>query len=564
MTTATSQDTITLNYNLYDLPTAQHKAGLAGLLFLIRTLQQRQVSPLPEILSETPVSLSLKLNIDSFQTLFKEVYAACLVESTAKQLRKDKQKQVIEPLRIEEKLSLKTNKNENIYIYHDVRPKGGVFSSYLPGGESSSWLKLWQDMLWGTLRGIPATRGIYEEQLESQSCSEANKIWAQLLKSQTPKHSQLTGPVASSVYVGAQDVNAEQVPFQGLVAQNLLLHFWTLVAFVYVPQRFKVEHKQLKSEYAGYVLAIPEVAHLQDFLDVYIPLLQNLNEEKLGFRPKDALMAIPEEAGMDYLFHLAQSGFLESKGKRLKHLIHSVELHHLEKPGNSLKILSTNKIAPQGRWFREYENLRQWLRNPLFKIQCLKNLLHNTPWYQGMDMLFSLYPSELFCYKRTQPQYAFFGWDAKRRFKILIDELSKKEAYDQTMVDLAEDQLCRSVYRLLRHYAQLKSESKSGRRYEDFKHQIKEKGYPTDYYDAREKVCRDAFLAIRGRREADFVEYFTGTICSVPHYLPEEEFIRVSQALLHDWETVKTLSLLALSAHSYLGSPKKETEGENV
>ncbi len=562
MTTATEQETITLNYNLYDLPTAQHKAGLAGLLFLIQTLMKRNVSPLPEIIEKTPISVKIIFSETSLQTLFKEIYAACLVESTSKQVRKDKNKQIIEPLRIEERLSADGKKNEKIYIYQDVRPRGRFFADYFSGGEESPWLKLWQDMLWGTLRAIPATRGIYEEQLENKTCTEAGKVWAQLLKTTKPKNQSLTNAVASSIYIGAQNVNAEQVPFMGLIAQNLLLHFWSLVSLVYVPQRFSIEEERIKFEYAGFVLAIPEVSHLEDFLETYIPLIQNLTLEKWGYRPKDALITFPDEAGMEYLFQLTHAGFLEAKGKKLKRVVNSIELHHLEKQGKVTRILTTDKVVPNSRWFNKYENVRKKIHNPYFKSLYLKNILMDSLWYQGFNRALNIYSWKLFIYNPTKPMFNFFGVDAKNCFKILIEDLEKKERSKIQMPELANDQLARSVYRLIRGYAQFKSESKSGVQYESIKDSIKTQGYPKAYREAREKVCSDAFLAMRGRREADFIEYFTGTICSVPHFLPEDEFIQVGHALLHDWETVKTLSMLALSAHSYLTSPKKETEGE--
>lgn len=561
MTSATEQDTITLDYSLYDLPTAQHKAGLAGLLFLLQNLKAKGAGPLPEIVQQTPVAVSLKWTEQSLQTVFQALYAACLVESNSKQLRKNKQKEVIEPLRIEERVLPDGKKKEKIYVYQDVRPKGTFLADYFPAGEVSPWLKLWQDMLWTTLRGIPATRGIYEEQLEPQMCTEATKFWNQLQKAQKPKTKDLTQAVSSSIYVGAQDVNAEQVPFQGLIAQNLLLHFWTLTSLVYVPQRYTVEDDRIKSEYAGFVLAIPEVSHLEDFLEAYVPLIQNLDPNKLGYRPKAALVSLPDEAGMEFLYQLAHAGFLETKGKLLKRVIQAVELYHLEKQGNNIRVLSTDKVIPEGKWFDRYEIMRNFLRSPFFKRTFLRNLLEDKPWYTGFSQVLSIYSAKLFIQTANKATFNFFGLDVRNYFQLLIEDLEKKEKISSNMPELTNEKLARNVYRLIRAYAQFKTEHKSGITYDAFKDNLKSQGYPIKYREAREKICTDAFLAMRGRRDADFVEYFTGTICSVPHYLPEEEFIQVGQALLNDWETVKTLSMLALSAHSYLTNPKKETEG---
>lgn len=552
MTTATSQETIELDYQLYDLPTAQHKAGLAGLVFLIRNLQQRRISPLPEILELTPVSLRLRVTQAGLLNLFNELYDACLIESASKQLRKNKAKEVIEPLRIEEKPVEGKAKPEKLYIYQDPRPKGRFLADYFPGDFDSPWLKLWRDMLWGTLRGIPATRGVYEERIEQAPSSEALKLWEQLLKIQKPKFQLMTNSVASSIYVGGQDVNAEQVPYLGLIAHNLLLHFWSLVSLVFVPQRFKPDTGgTLKSEYAGYVLAIPEIADLASFLEVYQGLLGTLDPEIKGYRPRDALVTLPEEAGMEYLYQMVQARLREGREQEIQSVVNAIELYHLEKPGNSLKILATEKVVPKRRWMAEYEHLRRDLHNPFFKTKRLKNLLQERTWHDGMDALLSQYPWEWFLHTlgKTPRNIPYFSRDVDVTFKNLINDL--KEAGSSSM-ELSEDKLARSVYGLIREYARVRSRSKSGLDTDDYHH--------PKYREAREAVCRDAFLAMRGRRDEEFIEYFTGTICAVPQFLREDDFVQVSQALLKNWETVKTLSMLALSAQSYLPKPKSETE----
>jgi CRISPR-associated protein Cmx8 len=74
---------------------------------------------------------------------------------------------------------------------------------------------------------------------------------------------------------------------------------------------------------------------------------------------------------------------------------------------------------------------------------------------------------------------------------------------------------------------------------------------PQPYREARERVCQDAFLAMRAcRSRQDFATYFTGTICAVPQFLPEAEYRGVAAVLLADddrWEDMRTLAMLALS-----------------
>jgi CRISPR-associated protein Cmx8 len=75
-------------------------------------------------------------------------------------------------------------------------------------------------------------------------------------------------------------------------------------------------------------------------------------------------------------------------------------------------------------------------------------------------------------------------------------------------------------------------------------------GLEKDYSEKKEKVAREAFLAVRSRTGADFVTYFTSTLCSVPQHASEETFLEIARALMDpkDVEKVRSLTLLALSA----------------
>lgn len=117
------------------------------------------------------------------------------------------------------------------------------------------------------------------------------------------------------------------------------------------------------------------------------------------------------------------------------------------------------------------------------------------------------------------------------------------------------------VHSLVRAYVQYRTEQKAGLKWSDFKDKKVRDAVsgresidvPGPYREARLKVCNDAFLRIRSCRvRDDFVNYFAGTICSVPQYLPEQEYQLIAQALLDGdrWEEIRTLSMLALSAQS--------------
>lgn len=102
--------------------------------------------------------------------------------------------------------------------------------------------------------------------------------------------------------------------------------------------------------------------------------------------------------------------------------------------------------------------------------------------------------------------------------------------------------------------------------------------YSQAYQEAVEKVCKGAFLALRGRKGADIAEFFvaeffTGTLCAHPEFLRsslkntgQDDYILVAKSLVDpdEREKIKLFAMLALSACSYVYTkdeqPTTETE----
>ncbi|MGO9688899.1 MAG: type I-MYXAN CRISPR-associated protein Cmx8, partial [Syntrophobacteraceae bacterium] len=377
----------------------------------------------------------------------------------------------------------------------------------------------------------------------------------------------LTESFSSSIFVGAEDANAEKVPFKGMIEQNLLLHFWPIASLIYVPRIASPEKTveqtwRIKREDCGYVLTIPEPCNVKEFHQDCKGLLRMLDSQAAGFRPRSALIDLYEEGGLEYLYHFGKEKISQTEDLSLS--LGAVELYHLQKQGNRIRQLSAERILPNKRMLRDYEILRKDSNNPFYKSIRIRNLLDGRRWYERADDVFYRYPMSVFVYSRdkTPKGIRFFGNDVKKQFTFIEYEIKEGGIMSE---DDRDNQLSLRIYQLVRTYVNLKTEEKSGKRYKDFQSLRDEKKrilYPQEYRDAREKVCNDAFLAMRGRRDQDFIEYFTGTICSVPQYMAEGDFIAVAGVLMKDWEKIKVLSMLALSAHSYLSQPTEQQEGE--
>jgi CRISPR-associated protein Cmx8 len=126
---------------------------------------------------------------------------------------------------------------------------------------------------------------------------------------------------------------------------------------------------------------------------------------------------------------------------------------------------------------------------------------------------------------------------------------------------IASPEMTKRVHDLVRSYVEYKTEAKTGKTWKDFKDKkIKDPetgkervDVPKDYREAKQKICSNAFLRMRScKTREDFVGFFVGTICSVPQFLPQEEYQQFSTILLKDeqWEEVRALAMLALSALS--------------
>ena len=91
----------------------------------------------------------------------------------------------------------------------------------------------------------------------------------------------------STYFIGAQDVNAENVSFKDRARFRFLLHFWPYTAQVYVPA---VYNNEGKTPYVGYALAIPDVTNLELFCEELPQVLRARGVELAGYRPKESVV----------------------------------------------------------------------------------------------------------------------------------------------------------------------------------------------------------------------------------------------------------------------------------
>lgn len=420
----TASESITITYELPSLPSVQHKSGLAGLLLLIESMKRRRMGPLPEITELTPLGCTIAFTNENLQLILDELYDAENFEAIVKSKWKNK-----EPLRIKEieVVNEETGKvkMEPRYVYQVPGPKLSFLEALGVSSEHGGWLKLRRDALWGTLRSIPKTREGYLDRIEGRPASRSglSKIWPELLKQKAAmaKDSLRTIEVPSSLMIGAQAYSAERVKFSGPADQTLLLHFWQVTSLVYVPQIIDRDGKtQLDN---SYIFAIPEVSHLDYFIDDFLHMLGKLGPELIGYRPAEAVVSVPEEGGLNYMSLLLARAQKKAEQAAFFDSVSAVEVVHLKKKGNNVAMLSNHRLEPDDNTLRDFEHIRRTYKSPLFRAHMIRNLVAGRPWFAGFAARAAITPAKLLMNHSGAPWVAGqLSRDASKKFRLLQDD----------------------------------------------------------------------------------------------------------------------------------------------
>jgi CRISPR-associated protein Cmx8 len=519
---------LSLDYRLAELPSAQHRAGLAGLVLMLERLERLpgEKRGMARVTRLDEVGASVEVDLDGLRRLFDELYAAGVEERAESSPRKNQP-----PLREEER-EVRDDKGKvrlkRSFIYEVTVPRAGLLLDLDPtsNGRFGHWVKLWRDMLWQTLRGVPATRLPFESRAAGQPTGDAEDAWKVLSRPD------VSVPLSSTDYLGAMARTADNVPFMDRSRFQFLLHFWPYVAQVYVPQKLVVKDGRSRGEHQGYALAVPDVASLKTFCEELPLVLKSRGVELGGFRPREALVDLAVESALMTSRRLREQLARREGDKSTGDLVLGYEVFHLDKEGNNVRLYSASRIDPEPSMIDEYEGLRPLLWDPLFRRTRLLNLVEERPWYAGFDRIAATVP-----YEATFGA-PYFRHDARESFK-------RNEAMSQSETSSPEAAIEPLVLQLVRGYVSRKVKSRTGLDWESVKENESQR---KDYDAARERIARDAFLAVRSRTGQDFVEYFAGTLCSIPHHLKTEQFVLLSRALHERTDNVRTLTLLALSA----------------
>ncbi len=555
-----AQSPIEISYDLFDLPTAFHKAGLAGLILLVESLKVRKLLTDGECRIDVTAS-SARLNFTEvlIRKLMDDLYDAEWKEVAVKS--KWQGADALRPPTLAEKEA------GTPFIYRVVQPKGAFFDNVFDG-EKELWRKLWREMLWSIPRGRPTAREPYYQRADGNSCKEGPNAWAELekVRKARAKNQFHTTGLSSSLFPGAQDTNAEVIRFEGRAEQNLLLHFWPLTVLLFVPQ--EVEWDGATSLPASsFSMAIPDVSNLSEFIRDYPRLLASLSSEARAYRPAQAVIDLPAEGALALMENLAILAGLRVETGELRFSIGAVEYLHLLKKGNNVKLMAAGRISPERRLISGYRAIAcprdesSRYRNSLFRRGLLLALLGEEPWYRPFGAMFSTFDAQIFIRKPRMPDEAkiapHFAADATKKFRHETKMFTQLLERHATMPDTPRPTAPPAVIvnRVVRSYLFARTQEKTGIDPAKFRTpdgEVDFKAIPSEFNDIKNKLALSLILEFRSRRDQAFVDYFATTFFSVTQRLNEPDRLELASLLTDSdrRDDLKTVTLLALSANS--------------
>jgi CRISPR-associated protein Cmx8 len=549
-------DLVTLEYQLHQLPSSQHRSGLAGLILKIQWLQQQKtfkdsVDAVCEAIHIDADKATLRFNLAGLTALFRSHYSASFVEREQfKPRTKGSQNFRIIQREIYDADTDRSTLTD-IYIYQDIVPQGHLVQSFDPtANDSQIWTKLWQEATWGILRPGDRQRIPFKAMVSGTDPPEIAKIWKLLLDNRPDSDV----PLSSTYMLGVQSKNNEGMPMGDRARFFFLLHFWSYVAQIYLP--IHVDAKD-KVTLHGYAIAIPDVRNLALFCQHFPIVLQQRSTKIKWRKPEEAIVHHPIEAGLSLLRSMHTYLGRNTSNLDIDDLIFGIDVFHLYRKKHESQILSINKYLPNKDIIEEFTQIDFKIFNFNCRLQYWQNLINNRPRITGFDILIQNLPFAETIGNR------WFCRDFRTLFYPQSDPMKPEEtdAEEATSQPDAEEpsppkeiSLEILILRLLKNYTRHKLNHQFGIEWNkvwssqkpDIRNQ--DPGYQA-YKHRKELVLKDLHIDFRRHRHPnEFLAYFATKFTGVYQYLSTQEYLLLAEQIQTQPERIQILCLLALPA----------------
>lgn len=562
MTVTLNKNQVTLKYVLSQLPSSQHRAGLAGLILSIRWLKEQQefenlVNAELKVIDLSADTVTVQFNLAGLTALMKSHYSAAFEERESNKKRANSKQKFKTIKRKVFNADTGKDKFTTFYVYTDIVPQGELVRSFEPTNSNNLvWTKLWQEVTWAILRPRDKQRLSFKAMANSIEPSEIEKTWNLLRDKPDSKV-----PLSSTYMLGAQAKNNEGVEFSDVAKNKFLLNFWSYVVQIYLPE--KIDFKG-KPELHGYAIAIPDVRHLAAFCQYFPSILRQRDTKEQWGKPSSAIVRNLEEAGLDSL------GSIHTYLSKLKpelnidELLFGVDIFHIvrpqDKPQSKPQMLSIRRYLPNREAISEFTRLQHKLYSPLFRQQYWQNLTRDRPRIEGFYNLLRDLPTDetiknnLFCRDFRlvfHPQSSVMELEetegiTPKKVKKPSDN-NKFEPIESEEISI-ESLLLRLLKTYTRHQLEHRFRLKWHENWNNLKtEELKKIAAYQDYKKKRQQIVVDLHYDLcRPRAVHKFLAYFAAKFTNVYQYITTEEYLLLAKMIQTEPEQIRILCLLAL------------------
>ena len=564
-----NKNQVTLEYTLSQLPSSQHRAGLAGLVLMILWLREQPkfkhlANAKLKITDLDADTVTVQFNLAGFTALMKTHFSAAFEErERSKKSTNNKQKFKTVKRKVRNPDTDKT-KETTFYIYTDIVPQGDLVRSFEPANnENLVWTKLWQEVTWAVLRPRDKQRLPFKAIANDTEPSEIEKIWNFLQNKPDSKV-----PLSSTYMLGAQAKNNEGVPFTDLAKDRFLLNFWSYVARIYLP--IIVDMKG-KVKLNGYAVAIPDIKHLAVFCEHFPTILQQRPTEELWGKPRSAIVRNLEETGLDSFGSIYTYLSQIKSDLSIDRLLFGMDVFHIfrpqDKPQSKPQILSIKRYLPHrnampsaSSAIAEFTQLQDKLYNPLFRQQYWQNLIRDRPRIEGFYALLRDSPTVQTLknnWFRRDFQTVFSpnnnAMEQKEIEVTTSEKIGKSHTTDNSESNQPKEISIESLLlRLLKTYTRHQLERRFKVKWDESWNNLKTKELKEiaayqEYKKKKQQIVVDLHHDLcRPRAVHEFLAYFAAKFTDVYQYITTEEYLLLAKLIQTEPEQIRVLCLLAL------------------
>jgi len=384
-----------VTYDLWEMPTTFHAAGLAGAVFACQLMKEQhgeRDNPLVEFDGCTATFHFTESSVISLMDWYYDSMWTTKVRKVDRNNKKAKKTNALTvPILGQDEVIDESNPKMVKRQFKERVPQHFLMRllTGLSREDAVKWLlSCRRKALVEQLRVEKARQFICLADDPDAHVSWGAKLWDGISKSKNLKS-------RGYLSLGAGKVDFDGETWQEHSEMIFLLHFWSLVCMHYKAE-FALSHlskskkgqgngKSKPQKRSSFFIVVPHPCNIEEFIYDYRDFLARIVADSTSLYCYWKPMYVPLEAGMTSVRSLCENKLEASMPTSLS----GVNVYLAEKPGNALKISQVQDmpLSSEKCWiFNTVQDMGY--KNPVLRTTLEANAVYGRPWWTGIDLVF--------------------------------------------------------------------------------------------------------------------------------------------------------------------------------